>query len=137
MHFDKLKIQIVSLLLIFICQLSAQDSNVIPGPLPFSLDSVSAIDCIELLRRNRFIEVHDENGSSSIVKVQTVWSFFLDRDENYPEGHQLRYDIILNGEPLDWDNSFIEYGGDMINLRLLFLYRNQYPPQGLKYIISN
>lgn len=114
---------------------SENNSNtiIIPGPIPFSLDATSAINCIEILKRNRFIQVNDENGTSNIVEVHTVWSIYLGLDENSPGGHQRRYDIILNGAPLDWDHSFVEYNGEMINLHLLFLYRNQYPPQGLKY----
>ncbi|MDC7241002.1 MAG: hypothetical protein PQJ50_11645, partial [Spirochaetales bacterium] len=57
------------------------------------------------------------------------WSWFLDHDESFPKGHRNRYDIIVNGEALDWDNSYFEYGNDLVNLRLLFLYRNQHPPE--------
>jgi hypothetical protein len=109
------------------------DSVIIPGPVPFSLDANSAKYCIQLLKGNRFIEFKNDTSKSTIIEVHTVWSFFLGLMENYPEGHRLRYDIIVNGTPLDWDNSFIEYGGELINLRLLFTYRNQYPPQDLKY----
>lgn len=109
------------------------NSAIIPGPIPFSLDSASAIYCIDLLKNNPLIEIKSDSGNSRIVRVETVWSYFLELDEKYPAGHQLRYDIIINGKSLDWDKSFIEYGGDMLNLRLLFLYRNQYPPEGLEY----
>lgn len=126
-----------SLLLIFNSQLWAQDSStydvIIPGPEPFSLDVGSAIYCINLLKTVRFMEVKDENDKSDIVTVKNVWSWFLDYDESYPEGYRKRYDIIVNGTPLDWDNSYIEYGGEMLNMRLLFLYRNQYPPESLEY----
>lgn len=109
------------------------DSFIIPGPEPFSLDARSAIYCINLLRNNRYIEVNKQTGKSKIVEVHKIWSFFLTLDERYPEGHHRRYDIIVNEKPLNWDESFIEYGGEMINLRLLFLYKNQYPPQNLRY----
>ena len=49
------------------------------------------------------------------------------------KGIDARYDIVVNGGSLDWDNSYIEYGGEMVNFRLLFTYRNQYPPKHLKY----
>ncbi len=113
--------------------LDATDSIIIPGPNPFSLDAESAVYCIDLLKKISLMEVKDENDKSKIVKVQTVWSYFLEFEESFPEGHRRRYDIIVNGFPLDWDNSFIEVGGEMINLRLLFLYRNQHPPKGLDY----
>lgn len=108
-------------------------SVIIPGPEPFSVDAQSAVYCIDLLRANRFIQVKKESGKTSNVKIETVWSVFLGEDESYPAGHNRRYDIIVNNEPLDWDNSYIEYGGDMLNLRLLFLYKNQHPPRGLDY----
>ncbi|MBN2658159.1 MAG: hypothetical protein JXR86_13950 [Spirochaetales bacterium] len=113
--------------------LRSQQASIYPGPDPFSVDGRSALYCIALLRENPFLEQKDSNGASSVLKINTVWSYFLEFDESWPEGHQLRYDIIVNGSPLDWDNSFIEYGGEMINLRLLFTYRNQYPPSGLSY----
>ena len=137
---------IFSLFLILGNQLYAQDSVefylandtiIIPGPDPFSLDVRSAIYCINLLKNNRYIEKNDESDKAIIVEVETVWSWFLDYDENYPEGYRKRYDIIVNGNPLDWDNSYIEYGGEMLNLRLLFLYRNQYPPKSLEYYLGN
>lgn len=133
----------ITILIIVTAPLHGQDDSMsqyntfsytIPGPEPFTIDDSSAIYCINLLRSTPFIEVKDETGNTGIVKVKTVWSYFLGVDESYPKGHQLRYDIIINGEPLDWNNSFIEYGGDMINLRLLFLYRNQHPPGNLEYL---
>lgn len=108
------------------------NSYIIPGPEPFSLDAGSAIYCIGLLREIEFIEVKTKSGNE-IVKVKSVWSFFLEYDQSYPSGHQKRYDIIVNGDPLDWNNSFIEYGGHMINLRLLFTYKNQHPPNDIEY----
>lgn len=132
----------ISLFLILGSQVAAQndrapetapDSIIVPGPDPFSLDATSAIYCIDLLKNNRFIEIKNKTGKNEIVKIHTVWSIFLNLDKNYPEGHQRRYEIIVNGTPLDWDKSFIEYGGKMLNLHLLFLYRNQYPPRGLDY----
>lgn len=129
-------VMLISFFLLLSSQLYSQDTEpssvIIPGPEPFTLDGGSAIYCIDLLREIRFLELKNET-SSEIVKVETVWSYYLDFDESYPRGHQLRYDIIVNGNPLDWDNSFIEYGGELINLRLLFLYKNQHPPKDLGY----
>jgi hypothetical protein len=112
---------------------SGNESAIIPGPEPFSLDAASAIYCINLLKNNRYLEKNGVYGKYGIVEVKTVWSWFLEYDESYPEGYRKRYNIIVNGTPLDWDNSYIEYGGEMLNLRLLFLYRNQYPPESLDY----
>ena len=133
---------IFSFFMILSHQLYAQDLTVsdtilIPGPIPFSLDAGSAIYCINFLKNNRFIEKKDESDKYRIVEVQTVWSWFLEYDKSYPERHRNRYDIIVNGTPLDWDNSYIEYGSEMLNLRLLFLYRNQHPPKSLEYYSVN
>lgn len=108
------------------------DSSIIAGPEPFSLDSESAVYCINLLKQTPFIEIR-KDSISRIIKVDTIWSLFLGYEEDYPAGHRRRYDIIVNGEALDWNNSFIEYGNDMLNMHLLFLYRNQHPPEGLEY----
>ena len=138
----RIVIFILSLFLMLGGQLHALDSaepgggfHIIPGPDPFSLDAGSAVYCIDLLRDNRFLEREGDSGQYRIVEVRTVWSWFLEYDESYPEGHRKRYNIIVNGKPLDWDNSYIEYGGEMLNLRLLFLYRNQYPPKNLEYYL--
>ena len=133
----KQTILIFSIFLLITNQIYAQnsassDSIIVPAPDPFSLDARSAVYCINLLKNNRFLK-EDESGKSRIVEVQTVWSWFLEYDESFPEGYRKRYDIIVNEEPLDWDRSYIEYGGEMLNIRLLFLYRNQYPPEGLEY----
>jgi len=142
MHRIRKIVLTLSLFLILGSQLDAQNNRatetdpnsvIFPGPAPFSLDATSAIYCIDLLKNNRFIEIKNDSGKTEIVEVHSVWSFFLGLDENYPAGHHRRYDIIVNDTPLDWDKSFIEYGGEMVNLHLLFLYRNQYPPQDLEY----
>ena len=132
----------VVILLMINNRISAQGSSsgdpiIVPGPDPFSLDVVSAIYCINLLKNNRFLEKNEESGSLEVIEVETIWSWFLDYDESLPEGYRKRYDIIVNGSPLNWDNSFVEYGGEMLNLRLLFLYRNQYPPENLEYYPEN
>ena len=133
---------IFSLFLILSFQLYAQDLTayditagtvIFESPDPFSLDARSAIYCINLLRNNRYIEKKDESAKYKIVEVSTVWSWFLEYNETYPEGYRKRYDIIVNGTPLDWKNSYIEYGGEMMNLGMLFLYRNQYPSENLEY----
>ncbi len=140
-NFIQAVIMVLSMTVCIVFPVSAQnrdlpgdipDGILIPGPEPFSLDVRSAIYCISLLKNNRYIEKKSESEKYRIIKVDTVWSWFLDYDESFPEGYRKRYDIIVNGTPLDWDHSFIEYGGEMINMRLLFLYRNQYPPDVLE-----
>lgn len=132
---------IVILFIIFSPQTYAEDSDVnnsiiYPCPQPFSIDARSAIYCINILRNSRYLEKTDDSAKYKIVEVETVWSWFLKYDESFPEGYRKRYDIIVNGIAIDWDNSFIEYGGKMINMKLLFLYRNQNPPAGLGHYLS-
>ncbi len=107
-----------------------------PDPEPFSVDAESAIYCISILKGSRYLE-KDDTDQYRVVQVETVWSELTGYDETYPPGHRRRYDIIVNGSPLNWDNSYMEYGSDLINMHLLFLYRNQHPPSGLgPYSIS-
>ncbi|MDC7124116.1 MAG: hypothetical protein PQJ46_01015 [Spirochaetales bacterium] len=133
-------------LFIFSNLLYAQDSTekntdtkdtIVKTPEPFSIDARSAIYCINLLKNNRYLEKQNNKAKYNIIEVKTVWSWFIKYDESFPEGYRKRYDIIVNGNNMDWDNSYIEYGGKMINLKILFLYRNQYPPESLKDYIYN
>lgn len=124
------------LFLAFALPVFGQTSYIVPGPDPFTLDALSAIYCIGLLKENSLILIKEPSGKSSILKVRTVWSIPAGSEESYPSGHKDRFNIIVNGDPLDWDNCFISYGGDLINLRLLFTYKNQYPPEGLEYRLS-
>ncbi|MDX9801827.1 MAG: hypothetical protein RBT69_10880 [Spirochaetia bacterium] len=137
-NFPRIFTLIFSLFLVSNNQLYAKDSTasdatIIPASEPFSLDGRSAVYCINLLKNNRFMEKNGSSGRYKIVEVQTVCSWFIEHDKSYPEGHRNRYNIIVNSKPLDWDNSYIEYGREMVNLQLLFLYRNQHPPESLEY----
>lgn len=110
-----------------------QTSLIFASPQPFTLDSRAAQTCIDILRAQMFILVDDGTGASRIVKVKTVWAEFRGIDDQYPPGFQGRFEVILNGESIDWRHSSIEYNGEMVNLQMLFTYRNQYPPAGLEY----
>lgn len=106
---------------------------VVPAPEPFSLGSYDAIDAVWMLRRVRFLQWWDGQTRPQIVAVRTVESVWVGYDPDAYDGHQNRYDILLNGEPLEWDRLYIEYHNDMVNLRLLFTYRNQQPAPDLPY----
>jgi len=88
-----------------------------------------------MIRSNGLLEHRTDNGKISIVAVRELWAVFKGVDPTAFAGHRRRYDLVLNGAPLDWDHLFIAYGSGLINLRLLFTYRNQYPPANLLYRI--
>jgi len=116
----------------------AQDSGpwqapIVTAPEPFTLNSYDVIDAVWMIRRARFLQYWDYENRPEIVTARTVQSVPVGFDPNAYEGHQNRYDILLNGEPVDWDHLYIEFGGEMINLRLLYTYRNQKPPPDLPY----
>ena len=111
--------------------LSGSGTVLYPDPEPFSIDAESAVYCISILKGKRYLE-RDDSEHYSVVQVETVWSELTGYNEAYPPGHRRRYDIIVNGAYLNWDNSYLEYGNDMINMRLLFMYRNQHPSEGLE-----
>lgn len=74
-----------------------------------------------------------EDGTRTIVPVASVRSVWIGVNHEAFANHQNRYDLELNGEPLDWDHLFIAYAGSMVNLRLLFTYRNQKPVPDVRY----
>jgi hypothetical protein len=104
-----------------------------PSPQPFSLDARAAQTAIDLLRRARFLLVEQERGPADILSVREVYAWFLEYDDFWPPGYRRRYDIYVNGQPLEWERTSVEWGGEMVNLQILFTYRNQYPPLGLEY----
>lgn len=106
---------------------------IVPAPTPFSLNSYDVIDAVWLIRRAGFLQRWDYETRPETVAVDTVESVWSGYDPHAFEGHRNRYSILLNGEPLDWDHIYVEYAGDMINLRLLYTYRNQKPPPDVPY----
>ncbi|WP_028973203.1 hypothetical protein [Spirochaeta cellobiosiphila] len=107
------------------------DSILHPSPTPFSLDGQSAVYCKRILRNNFILELQDD-GKYTTIMVKTVQAQFLNWDTTYPLGMQKRYDILINGHKLDWNKTYIQYGKEMINLRVLFTYKNQQLPEDLE-----
>lgn len=129
-----------------------------PSPEPFTLDARAAQLCINLLRQEMFLLGTSDSSSpgvaredsadglpenprsgsqKQIIRVRRVWARQVEVDREMPPGHRRRYIIEVNGKPLDMSNHFIEWNGSMVNLQLLFTYRNQYPPRGLNYRADN
>ncbi|WP_455382778.1 hypothetical protein [Salinispira pacifica] len=114
---------------------SAPPGVIIPGPVPFTLDAYSAVQLIAMVRRTGLLELRRGSERPVIIAVESIYAVPAGIIESYPAGARRRYDILLNGSPLDWDHTFIVYGEGLVNLRVLFTYRNQYPPSDLTYRI--
>lgn len=114
----------------------------LPAPEPFSLSARDAGEAIALLRRVGFVSVVDlsiQPGSRPpgapapsgyplvTVPVKEVWARFLGVDEGFPPGHFRRFDLVINGSPLEWERTYIFYDGRQVLLQQLFTYRNQHP----------
>ncbi|HUW40147.1 MAG TPA: hypothetical protein VMV90_04000 [Rectinemataceae bacterium] len=106
---------------------------ILPSPEPFSLSARDAQQAIDMIRSVGLLEFWDGKGQARIVAVRRLWAVFTGYDPRIFAGHRRRYDLVLNGRAMDWDHLYIEYGGGMVNLRALFTYRNQYPPDDLNY----
>jgi hypothetical protein len=105
----------------------------VPSPLPFSLNSYDVIDAVWMIRRARVLLYRYADGSVEPIRVRTASSVWIGYDRKAYEGHRNRYDVLLNGEPLDWGNTYIEYDGEMLNMQLLWTYRNQRPVPDVPY----
>ncbi len=105
------------------------------SPEPFSVNEYDVVQALWMLRRARLLIQLEPNGERSIVpvrNVEAVTAVYIGTDPDAPgPQHEERYDIILNGEPLDWANTYIRYNNRMVNLQALFTYRNQLPESGL------
>lgn len=101
---------------------------------PFSLNAYDAVHALYLLRRELFLQVREQDGSYRTVRIHRVRALRLPDAENpLTPFERKRYDILVNGEPVDWKRSYIEYDERRVNLRLLYTYRNGGLPAGLLY----
>jgi hypothetical protein len=106
---------------------------ILPAPDPFTLNSYDAISAVLMIRRVPALLRISADGSQEIVPVRSARSVWVGFNPDAYEAHQNRYDVELNGEPLNWDSTFIEYDGRMVNLRVLFTYRNQQPVPAVRF----
>lgn len=106
-----------------------EGSVIVPIPEPFSLNAYDAVQAIWMIRRAGLLQRKtDHPNRPEIVPVREVRGVFVGEDDEAPVPFERRsYDLLLNGEPLDWDRLYIKYGGRMVSLRALFTYRNQHP----------
>jgi len=103
------------------------------APEPFSLNSYDARLAAALLDRAGFIQVQYKTAAPRNIAVRELRILFVGRARGLPPHLTNRYDILINGRRLDWDHSYIEYGPRMVNLRLLFTYRNERPVPDLPF----
>ena len=114
----------------------ALDAPILPAPDPFTLNSYDVIHAVLMIRQAPALLRVGDDGSRTIVPVRSTRSVWVNFNPDAYGNHQNRYDVELNGEPLDWDHLFIEYAGSMVNLRLLFTYRNQQPVPDVQYRVE-
>ncbi len=112
-----------------------RSATIFPTPDPFSVNGYDALQAIALLRRAGMVMKVD-GDFREIIAVRSVEAEKIPPIDSMPEGHVERYDLLLNGEPLRWDLHYVEYGGRMVNLQLLFTYRNQRPVPDVPFILD-
>lgn len=127
----------VLFLLIPTAQIKAEDQRdtwgLLPGPRPFTLNLYDARMAEALLERVGLIEVRTGPDSTRIVKVRRVRIEYVAKNPELPEPYRKRFDIRLNGRPLDWNKTYIEYDFRMVNMKMLFTYRNERPVPNVPY----
>lgn len=103
-----------------------RSTTIWPAPEPFTVNGYDALQAMALMRREGLLVVL-RGSERETVAVDRVEARPAGTLEDYPPGHRQRWNLLLNGQPLDWQRSYIRYGGELLNLQLLFTYRNQRP----------
>lgn len=98
-----------------------------PAPEPFTVNGYDARMAVALLERVGLVVIPAGESTRRIVAVESVRAVTVGVDERFPTVHRERWDLLLNGTPLAWRETYVEYGGRLVNLQLLFTYRNQRP----------
>jgi hypothetical protein len=106
---------------------------IVPSPEPFSLSARDATHAIALIRRVGLLQWWDGESRPRTVAVRQVYARQVGYNPDAYERHRERFDLVLNNEPLDWDHLYIAYDEDVLNLRLLYTYRNQQPVPDVPY----
>lgn len=104
-----------------------RSTRIFPSPEPFSLNGYDARQATAMIRRAGLLIRGRDVASREIIVVNTVEAVRGTVIEDYPPLHRQRWNLHLNGAPISWDDTYIEYGGRLVNLQLLFTYRNQRP----------
>ncbi len=109
-----------------------RSSQIFDAPDPFSLSGYDALHAIALIRRAGLL-VRRTGAGRETIAVEEIEAIPAEEIPDYPPAHRRRWDLLLNGEPLEWDVMYIEYGGRLLSLRLLFTYRNMRPVPDIPY----
>jgi len=112
-----------------------RSTTIWPAPDPFSLNGYDALQAMSLIRRAGLLVERTGEGRRTVV-VESVDAVPAEPLPEYPPGHRDRWDLLLNGEAISWDTLYVEYGGRLLSLRLLFTYRNQRPVPDIPYILE-
>jgi hypothetical protein len=108
-----------------------ESAGLLPAPRPFTLNLYDARMAKAMLERVPAVQMRDGGRFPEQVPVKDVRIVYVGEDPERPGQRRYRYDLYLNGRPLDWTHTYIEYDFEMVNLRMLFTYRNQRPvPEG-------
>ena len=106
-----------------------------PTPEPFSFSWRDARTLVSLLRRGeRIVELVD--GVRTTVVVEDVAVSEIEPFEALPGPHRRRWQITVNGKQPVWTDTYISYEGRLVNVQLLFTYRNQRPLPDVPYTIE-
>jgi len=111
--------------------------GLLPAPRPFTLDLYHARMAKAMLERVGVVLVRTGEDEHRSVGVRKVRIEYVGKDSRYPEPYNKRYDLRLNGRPLEWSRTYIEYDFRMVNMRMLFTYRNQRPVPDVPYYLFN
>ena len=116
----------------------SRPSVIVPASEPFTLNAYDATQALWLVRRSLLLQRWVPGEPRRNIMVREVRAVLVAIDENAPTpALRPRYDLWVNGAPLDWDYTFVEHGRSMVNLQLLFTYRNQHPPVALQFRIPD
>ncbi len=113
-----------------------RSTRVFRSPEPFSLNGYDARQATAMIRRAGLLVRGGDTASREIIVVDAVRAVRGEIIDEYPPLHRQRWDILLNGAPIDWDDTYIEYGGQLVNLQLLFTYRNQRPVPPVPFVLD-
>ena len=113
-----------------------RSTRTFPAPEPFSLNGYDARQAMAMIRRVGLLVRGGNTASREIIVVDSVEAVRGEVIDGYPPLHRQRWDILLNGAPVDWDDTYIEYGGRLVNLQLLFTYRNQRPIPPVPFLLD-
>lgn len=105
------------------------------APEPFSLNGYDALQAIAMIERERLL-IRRNGENREIVAVDSIEAIEVEPLPDMPRNHRRRYDLLLNGEALPWSELYINYGGRLLNLQLLFTYRNQRPVPDVPFVIE-